>query len=102
MGTILSALVKKEERVGRAKLQAQHIPPFDGNAIKWHKWKTKAKAAMGSAGLLKLIDDETYAISHNEDNETIFHLLQVCTADGNVAHLVDKHEDDRDGRAAIF
>ena len=34
------------------------------------------------------------------DNETIFHLLQVATSDGTVAYLVDKHEEERDGRMA--
>ena len=29
-----------------------------------------------------------------------FHLLQVATADGNAAHLLDKHEIERDGKAA--
>ena len=43
------------------KLQAQSITGFDGSAIKWHTWKKKTRAAIGTAGLLKILDDEDYA-----------------------------------------
>ena len=82
------------------KLQAQSITGFDGSAIKWHTWKKKTRAAIGTAGLLKILDDEDYANRNSVDNETIFHLLQVATSDGNAAHLVDKYEETSDGRMA--
>lgn len=82
------------------KLQAQSITPFDGSAIKWHTWKKKTRAAIGTAGLLKIFDDEDYANRNSADNETVFHLLQVATSDGNAAHLVDKYEESSDGRMA--
>ena len=50
--------------------------------------------------MLQVLEDRTYANKHRVDSETIFHLLQVATADGNAAHLVDKHEIERDGKAA--
>ena len=50
------------------------------------------------AGLLRILDDKTFAIRNRADNETIFHLLQVATFDGTAAHLVDKYEEQRDGR----
>ena len=80
------------------KLQAQSVSSFDGNALKWHLWKKKTRAAIGTAGLLRILDDETFAIRNRADNETIFHLLQVATSDGTAAHLVDKYEEQRDGR----
>ena len=58
------------------------------------------KAAVGTAGMLRVIQDEEYAKSHPVDNETIYHLLQVATADGHAAHLVDMHENDKDGYSA--
>ena len=79
------------------KLQAQSITGFDGNAVKWHTWKKKTRAAIGTAGLLKILDDEDFANRNSVDNETVFHLLQVATSDGNAAHLVDKHEETSDG-----
>ena len=82
------------------KLQAQLITGFDSNAVKWHTWKKKTRAAIGTAGLLKILDDEDYANRNSVDNETIFHLLQVATSDGNAAHLVDKYEETLDARMA--
>jgi hypothetical protein len=82
------------------KLQAQQVTQFNGSALKWHAWKKKTRAAIGTAGLLNVFDDEIYAARNPVDNETIFHILQVATSDGNAAHLVDKHEDEKDGKAA--
>ena len=58
------------------------------------------KAAIGTAGILRILESESYANSNQMDNETIFHLLQVATADGHMAHLVDKYEDGKNGYAA--
>jgi len=82
------------------KLQAQKIVAYDGNSLKWHTWNKKTKAAIGTAGLLRILESESYAESNKMDNETIFHLLQVATADGHAAHLVDKFEDEKNGYAA--
>ena len=82
------------------KLQAQQVVAYDGSSIKWHSWNKKMKAAVGTAGMLRVIQDEEYAKSHPVDNETIYHLLQVATADGHAAHLVDMHENDKDGYSA--
>ena len=58
------------------------------------------KAALGAAGMLRIVEDEKYAKSNSVDNETIFHLLQVATADGHAAHLVDMYENNKDGYSA--
>jgi len=84
------------------KLQAQQVNAFNGNALKWHAWKKKTRAAIGTAGMLRILDDNTYVTKNKIDNETVFHLLQVATADGTAAHLVDKHEDNRDGQSAYL
>ena len=60
--------------------------------------KNKFRAAIETAGLLRIIDEAIYAASHPADNETIFHILQVAAADGNASHLVYKYESERDGR----
>ena len=52
----------------------------------------KTRAAIGTAGMLRILDDSDYADNNLMDNEKIFHLLQVETSDGNAAHLVDKHD----------
>ena len=102
MGSIISNDANRNELLKRSnvKLQAQQVSVFNGNALKWHAWKKKTRAAIGTAGMLKILDEQTYANRNIVDNETVFHLLQVATADGNAAHLVDKHEDERDGNAA--
>ena len=74
--------------------------PYNGNALKWHVWKKKTRAAIGTAGMLRILDNPVYASKNCTDNETIFHLLQVATADGTAEHLVDMHEDERDGGKA--
>ena len=102
MGSIFSInedandLLKKSN----VKLQAQQVSAFSGNAIKWHVWKKKSRAAIGTAGMLRILDSGAYSSRNKIDNETIFHLLQVATADGTAAHLIDKFEDERNGRAA--
>ena len=82
------------------KLQAQQVAAYDGSLIKWHSWNKKMKAAVGTAGMLRILEDESYARSHPIDNETVFHLLQVATADGHAAHLVDTYEESKDGYSA--
>ena len=57
------------------KLQAQHVTAFDGNSLKWHTWNKKLKAAVGTAGMLKVIEDGDYSSSHIIDNETVFLFL---------------------------
>ena len=102
MGSIVSSNKDRNDLLKRSnvKLQAQQITPFSGNSLKWHSWKKKSRAAIGTAGMLRILDNQAYASRNGTDNETIFHLLQVATADGTAAHLVDMHEDDRDGRLA--
>ena len=82
------------------KLQAQQVSAYDGSSIKWHSWNKKMKAAVGTAGMLRVLEEESYARSHPIDNETVFHLLQVATADGHAAHLVDAYEEMKDGYSA--
>ena len=50
--------------------------------------------------MLQVLENRVYANKHQIDIETIFHLLQVATSDENAAHLVDKHENERDGKSA--
>ena len=102
MGSIVSSNKDRNYLLKRSnvKLQAQQITPFSGNSLKWHSWKKKSRAAIGTAGMLRILDNQAYASRNGTDNETIFHLLQVATADGTAAHLVGMHEDDRDGRLA--
>ena len=102
MGSYISTDNDRNELLKRSnvKLQAQQVSAFNGNALRWHSWKKKSRAAIGTAGMLRVLDNESYADRHKIDNETIFHLLQVATADGTAAHLVDKFEETRDGRSA--
>ena len=102
MGSYVSTNINQNELLKKSnvKLQAQQVSTFNGNALKWHAWKKKSRAAIGTAGMLRVLDSESYAGRNKIDNETIFHLLQVATADGTAAHLVDKFEDDQDGRSA--
>ena len=102
MGTIFSTSANTDDpyRKSNVKLQAQSVPAFNGDPHKWQTWKKKSRAAIGTAGLLRVLDDTEYAESHQLENETIFHLLQVATTEGNASFLVDQFEDERDGRLA--
>ena len=42
--------------------------------------------------MLRVIDDLEYVKVHMIDNETLFHLFQVLSANGNAAHLVGARE----------
>ena len=79
------------------KLQSQKVSSYDGNSLKWHSWNKKMKAAVGTAGLLKILEDRAYGKKNSIDDETIFYILQVATTDGHAAHLVDNYEDKKDG-----
>ena len=102
MGSIISSGIVNDDpyRKSNVKLQAQSVPPFNGDPHKWQTWKKKSRAAIGTAGLLRILDDSEYAKRHELENETIFHLLQVATTEGNASFLVDQFEDKRDGRMA--
>ena len=102
MGSFVSTTVDRNELLKKSnvKLQAQQVSPFNGNSLKWHSWKKKSRAAIGTAGMLRVLDSKSYADRNKIDNETIFHLLQVATADGTAAHLIDKFEEERDGCSA--
>ena len=101
MGSTFSSTTNESLKRSNVKLQAQQVPIFNGNPLMWHTWKKKTRAAVGTAGMLGILDDEAYAGRNPVDNETIYHLLQVATSDGNAAHLVDKYEDQKDGRKAF-
>ena len=51
--------------------------------------------------MLKILNSHIYVSKSSTDNETMFHLLQVATADGNAAHIVDKYKEERDGQSAF-
>ena len=42
----------------------------------WYTWKKKTRAAVETAGMLAISDDENHAKRNPVDNETIYHLLQ--------------------------
>ena len=100
MGNLNSSSNNELLKRSNVKLQAQQVVSYNGNSLKWHSWNKKMKAAVGTAGMLRVLEDQSYAKSHKVDNETVFHLLQVATADGNAAHLVDKFESEKDGHKA--
>ena len=101
MGIANSSTRNSELKRSNVKLQAQQVSTFNGNAIKWRTWKKKTRAAIGTAGMLEILDSSDYAEKNKMDNERVFHLLQVATSDGTASHLVDKHEIDKDGHAAF-
>ena len=72
------------------RLHGNQVTQLTGNPLKWHAWKKKFRAAIRTAGILRVIYEEEYSKSHPTDNETIFHILQVAMADGNASHLVEK------------
>ena len=101
MGTVISRRYTNEALTqSSVKLQAQSMPTFNGDPHKWQTWKKRAKATIGSAGYLDILEDETYAARNRMKNETVFHLLQNSTVEGHAAHLVDQFEPGRDRHAA--
>lgn len=98
--TIAKAYTNDALTQSSIKLQAQSMPAFNGDPHKWQMWKKRARATIGSAGYLNILDQENYAERNRMKNETVFHLLQNATVEGHAAHLVDQFESERDGRAA--
>ena len=103
MGGILAKGYSNEALLqSNVKLQAQSMPIFNGDPHRWQTWKKRARATIGSAGYLNILDQKAYAEKHRMKNETVFHLLQNATVEGHAAHLVDQFEPERDGRAAYM
>ena len=102
MGSIISSGLSNDDpyQKSNVKRQAQSVPPFNGDPHKWQTWKKKSRAVIGTAGLLRILDDTEYARRHKLENETIFHLRQVATTEGNASFLVEQFEKERDGRMA--
>ena len=91
MGSRISTTNNEDEsfKKSNVKLQAQHVSGFSGNTLKWHAWKKKTRAAIGTAGMLRILDDENYALRNKVEHKIVFHLLQVATADSTAAQVVD-------------
>ena len=103
MGGAITKACSNEALVqSNVKLQAQSMPIFNGDPHKWQTWKKRARATIGSARYLNILDQEAYAEKYRMKNETVFHLLQNATVEGHAAHLVDQFEPERDGRAAYM
>ena len=98
--TIVKAYTNDALTHSSVKLQAQSMPGFIGDPHKWQTWKKQARATIGLAGYLNILDQENYAERNRMKNETVFHLLQNATVECHAAHLVDQFELERDGRAA--
>ena len=100
MGNIFTT-TNEELKRSNVKIQAQQVTAFKGSSIQWHPWKKKTRAAIGTAGMLKILDDPEYACKHLVNNETVFHLLSISTSDRRASHLLDKFEIAKYGRAAF-
>ena len=102
MGSIISSGLSSDDphRKSNVKLQAQSIPLFNGDTHKWQTWKKKSRAAIDTAGILRIRNDPEYTKRHELENKTIFHLLQVATIKGNASILVDQFEEEIEGRMA--
>jgi len=104
MGESASTLptAKDTQKESGIKLRAQITTTFRRNGIKWQSWKNMTRAAIGVADMQKILYERLYSSEevNRIENETIFHLLQVATSEGNAAHLVDAHESGKDGHGA--
>ena len=96
MGKVHTLSRNSALKISYVKLEVQRVSELIGNEFKWKSWKKKIRAAIGSAGLLDILDSKDDEEIYVVDNETIFHILQVDTADGNASHLIDAHEEDKD------
>ena len=55
-----------------AKLHAQKVSSFEGKGLKWHSWKKKLCAVVGTEGMLRILDSAEYATRNTVDIETVF------------------------------
>ena len=68
--------------------------------MEWKLWKKTTKAAFQTTRLNSILEDADYAFEHKTENELVYSHLQVAVAEGYASHLVDQHEETRDGHAA--
>ena len=68
--------------------------------MEWKLWKKTTKAAFRTTRLNSVLEDADYALKHVTENELIYSHLQVAVAEGYASHLVDQHEETRDGHVA--
>ena len=84
------------------KFKAQKIKPFSGSHMEWKLWKKTTKAAFWTTRLNSVLKDADYALEHVTKNELIYSHLQVTVAEGYASHLVNQHEETRNGMMEIL
>ena len=73
MGTVISRTYTNEALTqSSVKLQAQSMPAFNGNPHKWQTWKKQARATIGSAGYLDILENQSYITRNRMKNETVY------------------------------
>lgn len=84
----------------RIKITAPQMTEFSGSTSEWKKWKARTKNVFYSTGYGDIISSKDDAIRRDEDNKTVYTLLNTATIDGTASHLVTRYGDDMDGFGA--
>jgi hypothetical protein len=82
------------------KLEAQKIKDFSGAHDDWAKWKSRTECAFSGSGYERILEDETFALSHERLNRVVYSQLASATVDGVAYHLVQQFEENKNGHAA--
>ena len=77
MGATFSSTSNKAQKRSNVKLQAQHVPILNRNPLMWHTWKKKTFAAVGTTGVLGILNDETYAVGNPVDLQSFKHSMKA-------------------------
>jgi len=81
------------------KITAKDFGKFDGSPEHWFAFKNKTQSTLGIAGFSALLD-ERIPIRDIEGNWRLYYLFEGATNEGSASHIVKRHKELRDGRAA--
>lgn len=81
------------------KITAKDFGKFDGMPEHWFSFKNKTKSTLGIAGFSSLLDPNV-PIRDIEGNHRLYFLFEGATNEGAASHIVKRHKETMDGRAA--
>ena len=82
-----------DDNVDNAKLEAQKITDFSGNANEWQAWKSRTLCAFQAAGYDKVLTNEKYAKEHPNKTALVYSHLRVALNFGLAHYHAQQYED---------
>ena len=91
--------VKESSKAVTFKIAVHDFGKFDGKPEHWYTFKNNTISTLGVAGFSPILD-KAMPMRDQEGNHCVYYLCEGTTNDGSASHIVKRHKNERDGRAA--